>query len=229
MVDSMSKDVVTHLERGLIVSCQAPEGSPLGEPKILAQIALAAEDAGAIAIRAQGLANIEAIKGAVSVPVIGLIKRWTDSPVYITPAITDVQDLAAVGADIIALDATDRLREGGQNAFEFVVEAVHAAGDIPIMADIDDLASALTAEKAGALMVGTTLSGYTGEQVPEGPDVALVAQLKGALRIPIIAEGRYSTAADVLQAFSAGAHAVCMGTAITDPWTLTKKLVSALR
>ena len=146
MVDSMSKDVVTHLERGLIVSCQAPEGSPLGEPKILAQIALAAEDAGAIAIRAQGLANIEAIKGAVSVPVIGLIKRWTDSPVYITPAITDVQDLAAVGADIIALDATDRLREGGQNAFEFVVEAVHAAGDIPIMADIDDLASALTAE-----------------------------------------------------------------------------------
>lgn len=221
-------EIVEALRGGLIVSCQAPEGSPLRNPFILGRIAAAAEDAGARAIRAEGLNNIEAIKKEVSIPVIGLIKRWNSSPVYITPSIEEVRDLASAGADIIAVDATNRLREGGVTAFDFMVEAIAAVGPLPIMADVDDLSSAITAESAGASFAGTTLSGYTGEKVPEGPDIELVRQLSSTLGIPVIAEGRFSSADDVKRALIEGALAVCVGTALTDPWTLTRRWVSKL-
>lgn len=225
----MSTPLVLSLSGGLVVSCQAPEGSPLRDPKILARIAAAAEDAGAVAIRAEGLRNIEAIKQEVTLPVIGLIKRATSSPIYITPTIQDVLDLAAAGADIIAVDATERLREGGVTAAQFIAEAVTAVGPVPIMADIDSVSSAQSAALAGASLVGTTLSGYTRGPIPTRPDIDLVRDVAQVLDIPIIAEGRYSTAADVRQALDNGALAVCIGTSLTDPWTMTKRLVGALQ
>ncbi len=42
---------------GLIVSCQPVPDSPLDEPEIVAAMALAAEQAGAVAIRIEGVAN----------------------------------------------------------------------------------------------------------------------------------------------------------------------------
>ena len=225
----MSSTLFDSLRGGLIVSCQAPEGSPLRDPYILARIAKAAEDAGAVAIRAEGLANVEAIKKEVSLPVIGLIKRATNSPIYITPDISDVTDLAAAGADIIAVDATERLRDGGISSSEFLAQAVDAVGPVPIMADIDSVSSALVAEQAGASIIGTTLSGYTGGPVPDRPDIQLVADIAKTATIPIIAEGRYHTAEEVKQALAHGAMAVCIGTTLTDPWTLTKRLVAKLQ
>ena len=225
----MNTTLFDSLRGGLIVSCQAPEGSPLREPYILARIAQAAEDAGAVAIRAEGLANVEAIKKEVSLPVIGLIKRATNSPIYITPDISDVTDLANSGADIIAVDATERLREGDVTASEFLAQAVEAVGPLPIMADIDTLSSALAAERAGASIIGTTLSGYTGGPIPDHPDIQLVADIAKTATIPIIAEGRYHTAEEVKQALAHGAMAVCIGTTLTDPWTLTKRLVAKLQ
>lgn len=71
---------------GLIVSCQPVPGSPLDNPAIVAAMALAAEQAGAVALRIEGLANLQAVRPLVTVPVIGLIKRdLPDSPVRITP------------------------------------------------------------------------------------------------------------------------------------------------
>ena len=63
------------LRGGLMVSVQAPPGSPLARPETMSAIARAAELGGAVGIRAEGLADIRAIKDAVSVPVIGLVKR----------------------------------------------------------------------------------------------------------------------------------------------------------
>jgi N-acylglucosamine-6-phosphate 2-epimerase len=229
MVGSMSTPLLLSLAGGLVVSCQAPEGSPLRDPLILARIAAAAENAGAVAIRAEGLKSIEAIKKEVTVPVIGLIKRANNSPIYITPTIQDVLDLAAAGADIIAVDATERLREGEVTSAQFIADAVSAVGPVPIMADIDSVSSAKIAALAGASLVGTTLSGYTGGPIPSHPDTDLVRDVAQAIDIPIIAEGRYTTAADVRQALDNGALAVCMGTALTDPWTMTKRLVGALQ
>lgn len=60
---------------GLIVSCQPVPGSPLDNPAIVAAMALAAEQAGAVALRIEGQANLQAVRPLVTVPVIGLIKR----------------------------------------------------------------------------------------------------------------------------------------------------------
>ena len=229
MVERMSRTILDGLKGGLVVSCQAPEGSPLRDPYILGRIAAAAEDAGAVAIRAEGLASIEAIRKEVSVPIIGLIKRFNSSPIYITPDIDDVRNLVEAGADIVALDATERLREGGVTSADFLAEAVAAIGSVPIMADVDSLPSAVIAAQAGAQLVGTTLSGYTGGEIPAHPDIDLVREIASVLQLPIIAEGRYSSAEDVQRALDYGAHAVCIGTSLTDPWTLTKRLVAKIR
>ena len=64
--------LIADLEGKLIVSCQAYPGEPLRDPRTMAQIACAAEQGGAAAIRCQGLRDIALIKESVSVPVIGL-------------------------------------------------------------------------------------------------------------------------------------------------------------
>ena len=91
-----------------------------------------------------------------------------------------------------------------------------------MLADVDDLESGLAAAASGAAAVATTLSGYTGGAVPDGPDVTLVAALAWRRGVPVLAEGRYAGAGDVRAAFAAGAHAVVVGTAITDPMALTR-------
>ena len=225
----MKQSLFDGLQGGLIVSCQAPEGSPLRDSFILGQIAKAAEDAGAVAIRTEGLETVAAIRREVSVPLIGLIKRTNSSPVYITPEVQDVVDLVGAGADIVAVDATDRLRPDGKTPTDFLRAALAAAPGAVLMADIDSVASARQAEKAGAAIVGTTLAGYTGGPIPKDPDIGLVKQVAKAVGVPLIAEGRYHTADQVTQALQAGAMAVCIGTTLTDPWTLTKRMVASLK
>lgn len=45
------------------------------------------------------------------------------------------------------------------------------------------------------------------------------------LSCPIVAEGRYVTPSDVSAAFEAGATAVVVGTAVTNPTEITRRLV----
>ena len=101
-----------------------------------------------------------------------------------------------------------------------------AVAELPgrIVADVDTADAGRAAAKAGAAAVATTLSGYTTTETPEGPDTALVAELAQELDIPVLAEGRYSTQEEVWAAFGAGAFAVVVGTAITDPEELTRRL-----
>nr|VUD31211.1 Sialic acid transporter (permease) NanT [Raoultella sp. NCTC 9187] len=84
---------------GLIVSCQPVPGSPLDTPPIVAAMALAAERAGAVALRIEGVENLRATRDAVTIPIIGILKRdLTDSAVRITPFLEDVDALALAGA-----------------------------------------------------------------------------------------------------------------------------------
>ena len=79
----------------------------------MAAMALAAEQGGALALRANGPADIGAIRAISRLPIIGILKRWDDRfPVYITPDFASAVAIAEAGADIIALDATARLRDG---------------------------------------------------------------------------------------------------------------------
>jgi len=214
---------------GLVVSVQAPPGSPLARPETMSAIARAAELGGAVGIRAEGEADIRAITDAVSVPVIGLLKRDVPgSPVRITPSLDDARAVAAAGADVVAFDATLRARPGGMATPDFVA-SLAAELEMPLLGDVDSLEAGVAARDAGADAVATTLSGYTHESGVAGhPDLELVERLVGELDCPVIAEGRYSTPDDVTAAFDAGAFAVVVGTAITDPTALTRRLAAGV-
>jgi N-acylglucosamine-6-phosphate 2-epimerase len=219
-------EALERMRGGLVVSVQAAPGSPLAAPDHLAAIARAVEAGGAVAIRTEGLEAIRAIREAVGVPVIGLVKRRTaGTDVYITPDIADIRAVADAGADLVAVDATERPRMDGTSGAEFVAAAeVELPGRI--VADVDSATAAKAAADAGATAVATTLSGYTGSDPVAGPDTALVAELSHELDVPVLAEGRYSTPEEVWAAYGAGAFAVVVGTAITDPEELTRRLAT---
>ncbi|ENZ8429891.1 TPA: N-acetylmannosamine-6-phosphate 2-epimerase [Klebsiella aerogenes] len=196
---------------GLIVSCQPVPGSPLDNPQIVAAMALAAEQAGAVALRIEGLNNLQAVRSLVTVPIIGLIKRdLHESPVRITPWVEDIVALAQGGADIIAIDGTQRQRPVPVSA---LLAEIHHQGKVA-MADCSSQADALQCWQLGAEIVGTTLSGYTAEETPDEPDLALVKSLSAA-GCRVIAEGRYNTPAQAAEAMRHGAWAVTVGSAIT--------------
>lgn len=223
----MTNSVLNKLRNGLIVSCQASPGSPLANRGLMSYMAEAAEAGGAVAIRAEGLRDISEIRKVVSIPIIGLIKsKNPNTPVIITPLLEDVYALLEAGSDLIAVDATLRKRLDGALGQEFVAQAKVAGAQV--LADIDDLNSALESEKSGAVAVCTTLAGYTSDLVPEFPDIDLVKSCSSHCAVPVIAEGRYHSPELVKQAFDAGAWSVCVGSAITDPWLTTKRFIKIL-
>ena len=98
-----------------------------------------------------------------------------------------------------------------------------------IMADISTIEEGLAAEDAGADMLSTTLSGYTSYSPQQaGPDLILVKRLAAQSRVPVIAEGRYYSPELVRQALDLGAFSVVVGGAITRPWQITERFVSAI-
>ncbi|OKL46506.1 N-acetylmannosamine-6-phosphate 2-epimerase [Boudabousia liubingyangii] len=214
------------LEGKLIVSCQAYPGEPLREPHITAMMAKAVVEGGAAAVRVQGIEDIKATAEAVTVPVVGLWKDGHEG-VYITPTPQHARACAEAGADIVAIDATDRPRPDG-SSFADCVRATHEAGAL-VMADCSCLDDAVRAEADGADFIGTTLAGYT-ESRPktEGPDLELVKEVLGAVTKPVIVEGRIHSPEDLKAVMELGPCSACVGTAITHPTSLTKWFVAKL-
>lgn len=216
------------LRNGLIVSCQVPDDTAINTPEFIAAQALTVLQAGAVGIRAQGTRNVKAISKITKVPIIGLVKRYDDSsPVYITPSVSDVIELEKAGASIVAIDATGRLRPGGQNLADFIAQ-VRLESNVLILADVDSVESALAAEELGCDAVATTLSGYTDIPIKGLPNIDLIAEISQRVKVPVIAEGGFSQPASVAEAFTAGALSVCIGTAITNPYLLTKHFLAAI-
>jgi N-acetylmannosamine-6-phosphate 2-epimerase/N-acetylmannosamine kinase len=173
--------------------------------------ALAALSAGAAGLRIESARYVAAVRAATDAPIIGLIKRDLDeSPVRITPFLDDVTALADAGADIIAFDATDRVRPA---SVEALAQAVRDAGKLS-MADCSCVEDAERALAAGVNYVGSTMSGYTGGPEPVDPDIELVAALR-KLTPNVIAEGRIRTTEQAQAAARAGASCVVVGSAIT--------------
>lgn len=216
------------LKSGLIVSCQVPDDTAINTPEFIAAQAATVVQAGAAGVRAQGIANVAAVSKVTDLPLIGLVKRYVDSsPVYITPLVSDVVELEKAGATIVAIDATGRLRPGGQTLKEFI-EQVRAVSNVLLLADVDSVESASMAEELGCEAVATTLSGYTDIPVAGLPNIELISEIAKVVRVPIIAEGGFNQVSHVEQALMAGAWSVCIGTAITNPYLLTKYFLTAL-
>ncbi|WP_352732879.1 putative N-acetylmannosamine-6-phosphate 2-epimerase [Mesorhizobium sp. M0460] len=212
------------IANSLIVSCQPVPGGPMDSAQFVTGFAKAAVEAGAKALRIESVPYVAAARLAVRVPIIGIVKRdLTDSPVRITPYLADVEALAEAGADIIAFDATDRVRPV---PVEALVKAVKARNKLT-MADCSCLDDARRALAAGVDFVGTTLSGYVGGPEPEDPDIALVAQIR-TLTPYVIAEGRIRSPEQAAAAARAGACAVVVGSAITRTEHVTSWFHQAL-
>jgi putative N-acetylmannosamine-6-phosphate epimerase len=217
--------LLERLRDGLIVSVQAWAGSAIDNPVVLAAMARAAEANGAVGVRMQGVQNITAAKLRVGVPIIGLIKRdYQGYRPYITPTLREVEAAVEARADIIAFDATD-LPHPDQTTVAQLVQAVHAAGKLA-MADCATLADARVAEAARADIIATTLCGYTPATEKERlPALGLVREL-AKLGTFVIAEGGIARPEWVAEAFSAGADAVVVGTAITNTDWLVREFAA---
>ncbi len=214
---------------GLVVSCQALEDEPLHGAQIMAAMARAALQGGALGIRANSPADIAAIRAAVDLPIIGLYKEQIPgSPIFITPTLRHARAVAEAGADIIALDATLRPHPVGLDAAGLIRQVKDATGK-PVLADVASYADGLAAWQAGADAVSTTLSGYTADSPQqEEPDFALLARLAANLPIPVLAEGRIATPAQAAHALNLGAFAVVVGSAITRPQWITRQFVTKI-
>jgi N-acetylmannosamine-6-phosphate 2-epimerase / N-acetylmannosamine kinase len=199
------------LKGALIVSCQPVPGGAMDDSQYVVGFGLAALSAGAAGLRIESARYVAAVRAATDAPIIGLIKRdLDDSPVRITPFLRDVTALADAGADIIAFDATDRVRPV---TIEALAQAVRNAGKLS-MADCSCVEDARRALAAGVDFVGTTMSGYTGGPEPVDPDINLIGELR-KLTPFIIAEGRIRTTEQAQAAARAGATCVVVGSAIT--------------
>ncbi|MBW7923000.1 MAG: putative N-acetylmannosamine-6-phosphate 2-epimerase [Rubellimicrobium sp.] len=218
-------DVLGRIRGGLVVSCQPVPGGALDRPGIVAAFAQAALDGGAVGLRIEGLANLAAVRAVTDAPVIGLIKvDRDDTPVRITPLVEHVQGLIAGGADIVAVDATDRIRPV---PLPDLLAAIRAGGALA-MADCATAADGQAAQALGFDILGSTMAGYTGGPVPEGPDLGLVRALAATGGF-VVAEGRYQAPAQAAQAIAAGASAVVAGSAITRPEHVTAWFAEAIR
>ena len=222
--------MVNKIQRGLIVSCQAEDGSPFNAPEFMAAFAMAAELGHAVGVRVRDPENVAAVKKGTKLPVIGLTKGYYKSGmVLITPTIDDVLALIESGADIVALDATKRTRPGGMSGIEFL-RLVKSKIKIPLVADISTVYEALAAADVGADFVATTLSGYTEDSVTTQslPDFQLIENITSQTGTPVIAEGRIWVPEQARIAIDHGAYAVCVGTAITRPVAIIERFTASL-
>ncbi len=220
------------LRRGLIVSCQALKGEPLYGQNVMHLMAKAAVEGGAVGIRALRQ-DIAAIKATVSVPVIGLTKTvFPDSDVYITPKPEDVRALLETSCEVIAMDATLRARPGNVRLEDLVEYARVHAPERELMADVACEEDAENAVRLGFDYVSTTLRGYTADTKNAVlPDIAFMERVKRILsgtKVKMIAEGGIFEREEMRRIGMLDPYAVVVGTAITRPAMITRRLASAL-
>lgn len=223
---------VMQMKGKLIVSCQALPNEPLHSSFIMGRMALAAKEGGASGIRANTKEDILEIQSQVDLPVIGIVKRdYADSSIYITPTMKEVEELMEVHPEIIALDATGRLRPGGLKLDTFFSSLKERYPDQLWMADCSTIEEALYADSLGFDFIGTTMVGYTPQSQGlhiEEDDFYILRQIISKAKHPVIAEGNIDTPAKAKRVIELGAFCVVVGSIITRPQLITRAFTKAL-
>ena len=228
--DMEKKFTIEKMRGGIIVSCQALPDEPLYGSDIMAKMAKAAEIGGAVGVRANTIEDIITIKKTTELPVIGIIKKeYMGFEPYITPTILEVSQLVSTNIDIIAVDATNRLRPGDLSPEKFL-KLIKKSYNILVMADISTYEEGIAAAEYGADIISTTLSGYTSYSIQnDGPDFNLIRKLSRSVNIPVIAEGRIESPEQAGKCIIEGAFAVVVGGAITRPQLIIRRYADFLK
>lgn len=212
------------------MSCQALKDEPLYGSDFMAAMAKAAQVGGARGIRANGPDDVVAIRRAVDLPLIGLFKQFhPEADVYITPTFDSARAVVKAGADIVALDATRRLRPGHMEV-SALIRQIKDELRVPVLADISTLEEGIAAAQMGADVVATTLVGHTPYTAHQKEfDIEFIRTLAQSVEVPVVAEGGIWSPDEALRALEAGALAVVVGSAITRPQLITERFVEKLQ
>lgn len=224
------QEILEQIKGKLIVSCQALKTEPLHSSYIMSRMAYAAMLGGAAGIRANSVEDISEIKKVVNLPVIGIIKKdYPGSEIFITPTMEEIDALVSAGVEIIAMDATARVRPGGAGVTEFFSDVRNKYPSQLFMADCSTVEEGIAARALGFDIVGTTLCGYTpytkGKTLPAYEMMKTLVKEAGN---PIIAEGGIWTPEELRRAMDCGVHAAVVGTAITRVMEITKRFTAAI-
>ncbi len=229
----MNSDKLQMIEKHLVVSCQALEDEPLHSSFIMGRMALAAKEGGAFGIRANTVEDIQEIRKNVDLPIIGIIKAvYPDSDVYITPTMKEMEALMEIKPDIIATDATKRLRPDGKDLKTFFREVKEKYPEQKFMADCSTVEEALFADEIGFDFIGVTMVGYTpysAKDKIDADDFKIIRDILAKVKHPVIAEGNIDTPAKAKRVIELGCYSVVVGGAITRPQLITRKFTDAIR
>jgi glucokinase-like ROK family protein len=220
--------LLDNLHRRLIVSCQAFPNDPMEDTDTLRRVARSAVLGGASGLRLNSPEHVQAVRKDTRLPIIAIQKSYVDGHLRITPDFASASMLAAAGADIIALDCTDRPHTHGEPWRE-IVQRIHNELGVLVMADIATLREGVAAAEAGVDIVAPTLHGYT-EDTKETPGFhpELIRLLASETGKPIIAEGNVNTPLLARIALESGAWCVVVGSAITRPGTITASFIEEM-
>lgn len=217
------------LEPGLIVSCQALKEEPMYGGDTIPKFAYAALLGGAKGIRANTIRDINAISRKIngSLPIIGIIKKeYSNSEVYITPTIKEVKRLIKSKCDVIALDATNRVRPNNEKLTD-LVNYIKKNSSKLVMADCATYDEAIEAIKIGFDYVSSTLRSYTKETIGMIiPDIEFTKKLLENIdNNKVIFEGGIDSPQSLQQVLNTGVKYVVIGGAITRPLQITKRYI----